>query len=47
MPPTFHGLMTEDISYAFDNRIFKETVPAGGGGGHHWSVISTVRLAAI
>src|ERR1035437_1066722 len=37
MPPTFHGLMTEEINYAFEgglyaelirNRNFKETVPA-------------------
>jgi len=37
MPPTFHGLMTEEINYAFEgglyaelirNRSFKETVPA-------------------
>ena len=37
MPPTFHGLMTEDINYAYEgglyaelirNRNFKESVPA-------------------
>src|ERR1017187_6134349 len=37
MPPTFHGLMTEEINYAFEgglyaelirNRNFKETAPA-------------------
>jgi alpha-L-arabinofuranosidase len=56
IPPSFYGLMTEEINYSYDGGLFAELIrnrtfqdpPAGANGGNlppHWAVVGTASAA--